>query len=110
MEYEQIKTDLVNVLKTLTNKELTDKEKISISDKSILDIIKYISPIIDLEKKKEKYIGVAYNILTDKRGKFIGVDREEYFDTHVEFSFYIDNYDYSAGRDSDSITHEEIEK
>ena len=106
---KRIKEDLVGMLITLNENSLSDKEKIKECDKLILNTIKFIDLIINLEEKKDLYEGIAYNLLM-KKHHTAGVTNQEYRDGDVWFEFYIYSHDYSAGRDSDVILKLEIEK
>jgi len=106
---KRIKEDLIGALITLGENKLSDKEKIKECDKIILETIKFIDPIIQDEEKKEVYEEVAYDLLKKKHHN-TGVTNQEYRDGNVWFEFYISSHDYSAGRDSDVISKQEIEK
>lgn len=107
--FKKIKEDLVGMLITLGENSLSDKEKIKECDKLILDTIKSIDLIINLEEKKELYEDIAYDLLM-KKHYAAGVTNQEYRDGDVWFEFHIYSHDYSAGRDSDVISKSEIEK
>ena len=107
--FKRIKEDLVGMLITLGENSLSDKEKIKECDKLILDTIKSIDLIINLEEKKELYEDIAYDLLM-KKHHAAGVTNQEYRDGDVWFEFHIYSHDYSAGRDSDVISKSEIEK
>ena len=107
--FKRIKEDLVGMLITLGENSLSDKEKIKECDKLILDTIKSIDLIINLEEKKELYEDIAYDLLM-KKHYAAGVTNQEYRDGDVWFEFHIYSHDYSAGRDSDVISKSEIEK
>ena len=106
---ERIKEDLVGALITLGKNSLSDKEKIKECDRIILETIKFIEPIISLEKKKELFIEIAGEILS-KKNHNISVIQQEYRDGDVWFEFYVASHDYSVGRDSEIIKQDEIEK
>jgi len=106
---ERIKQDLLSALITLDENSLSDKDKIKECDKIILEALKFIDPMLSLEEKRQSFIEIAYSILK-KRNPNIGIILEEYRDGDVYFEFYISEHDYTAGRDSEVIKREEIEK
>ena len=107
---KKVKEDLVGVLITLGENSLSNELKIKEADKIILETIKYIDPIIDYERKKEISLAVAKDILSNRHYN-IQVITEEYTDNgDVDYEFYVAQHDYSAGRDTDTISKEEIEK
>ena len=77
--FKRIKEDLVGMLITLGENSLSDKEKIKECDKLILDTIKSIDLIINLEEKKELYEDIAYDLLM-KKHHAAGVTNQEYRD------------------------------
>ena len=82
--FKRIKEDLVGILITLGENSLSDKEKIKECDKLILDTIKSIDLIINLEEKKELYEDIAYDLLM-KKHHAAGVTNQEYRDGDVWF-------------------------
>jgi hypothetical protein len=68
--------------------------------------------VLPEEELHEEYICAAREILKKKEGEYIQIISEDYYENtgEVLFTFYVDGYDYSAGRDSNSISKDEIEK
>lgn len=106
---KRIKQDLIGALITLGENSLDEKGKIKECDKILLDIIKFIEPIILEQEKEELYKTEAWKIL-NKKYPNNEIIQEKYENGNVWFEFYVASHDYSAGRDSDIISKEEIEK
>jgi len=106
---KRIKEDLIGALITLGENGLSDKDKIKNADEIILETLKFTDEIISEKEKQETYIAVAAEILSEKHPNS-QITSEEYRDGDVCFQFHISAHDYSAGKDSDTITKKEIER
>lgn len=106
---KRIREELVSALIALNNLGISEKERIIKCEAIIMESIKFLDPLITLGVKKDLYIEIAGKILSE-RHQYISVIHEEHRESSVWFEFYSNSHDYSAGRDSDIISHDEIEK
>lgn len=106
---KRIKAELIVALSKLYDKTLPDNDKIKECDKIICDTIFFLHTLIECEEKEELYIDTAHDLLMEKH-EFPCVIQKEYRNGDVWFEFYIAAHDYSAGRDSDTISEREIKK